>query len=233
MSYITKLGHVSLPNLDYSWFTHHYCCLDWPSCSMPPLPVPLKKIVFEQLLKWQSVPQTEMLKIYWNVTLSPLFFQPWTPEWMFLQTRVMYYTHPSGKEPTAKSRDLMSLPCVAVKVGKLDFLSSPPEQVGLQREAWNASPPGGRRRSAAVFQLGSASASRNRRDSSVPFLILFIVQKCCPVPPQHPLCGCQCSQTHNPCLFLWPLAFFSQVEALDIGFNRSTRHFNNWTALAH
>lgn len=127
---------------------------------------------------------------------------------MFLQTRVMYYTHPSGKEPTAKSRDLMSLPCVAVKVGKLDFLSSPPEQVGYSVRL------GTRHRLVAggevlqCFNSGLASASRNRRDPSVPFLILFIVQKCCPVRPQRPLCGCQCSQTHNACLFLWPLAFF-------------------------
>lgn len=92
--------------------------------------------------------------MYWNFTLPPLFFQTWTPESMFLQTRVMYYTHPSGKEPTAKSRDLMSLPCVAVRVGKLDFLSStPPHPPGarwFQRKAWNMWPHGGRRGSAAV-----------------------------------------------------------------------------------
>lgn len=115
--------------------------------------------------------------------------------------------------------------------GKIRFPVFPPEQVGYSVRL------GTRHRLVAGgevpqhFNSGLASASRNRRDPLVPFLIPFIVQKCCPVRPQHPLCGCQCSQTHNPCLFLWPRSFFSQLEALDIGFqsgidNRVLRQFS-------
>lgn len=85
-----------------------------------------------------------------------------------LETRLVYYTHPSGKEPTAKMRDLMRLSCVAVKVGKWDFCSSSPGASWLQREAWKAS---AQQRS----NSGLAAASRNNRDPSLPFPVL------CPV----------------------------------------------------
>lgn len=137
MSYIADLGHVWLPNLVYSWFTKTAAVwTDLPVLSH-------RRQGCDSTLLMEDVKHTP----------TCLCCFPTLEARVFLEARVVYHTHPSGVEPKAKSQDLMRLPCVTVKVGKLDFFSSSPwlGASWLLHETWNASAHGGRQRCATMF----------------------------------------------------------------------------------